>query len=228
MYERLVDWILPSTCVMCGTFLPIGDGAICAACRTGLPAIREPRCRHCGTELLSCVDRCTRCRSTDSASTLACRGVFAYDDSLAYLLSRFKGNNDRRLAGWIATELVELCHHEWPSAVAVPIPGSPRNVRRRGWDHMKIVAAALAQRGVATCGLLRRVEGPEQKGLGREARRAAISVSLRVEPGSAVPESASLVIVDDVRTTGATLEAAATLLRGRGLPVAGAAVLGIR
>ncbi|NBC29714.1 MAG: hypothetical protein GVY29_06960 [Spirochaetes bacterium] len=93
---------------------------------------------------------------------------------------------------------------------------------------MDVVGTALRRRGVATCALLRRVEGPEQKGLDREARRAAMSGSLRVEPESAVPRSASVVIVDDVRTTGATLEAAATLLRARGLSVAGAAVLGIR
>jgi predicted amidophosphoribosyltransferase len=93
---------------------------------------------------------------------------------------------------------------------------------------MEIVGAVLRRHGVSTQALLRRVEGPEQKGLDREGRRAAISSSLRMRDGSATGEVAPLVIVDDVRTTGATLDAAATLLRQGRRTVVGAAVLAIR
>ncbi|MFW5728537.1 MAG: ComF family protein [Spirochaetota bacterium] len=165
-----------------------------------------------------------------------CRGVFTYDEMVAAAMARFKAHGDIRLARWVAWELASLCDALWPGALLVPVPGSPRNARRRGWDHMEEVARELRRRGLMTSRLLTRRDGPEQKGLDREARRTSVSRSLvlrdarrlRVGAEQARPMPRTVVLIDDVRTTGATIEAAATLLRCGGYSVEGAAMLAVR
>lgn len=109
-----------------------------------------------------------------------------------------------------------------------PIPGSPGNVRRRGWDHMKEVARLLAEDGFAVIDLLERRGGPEQKGLGRAERHAAMVGSLRLRRGRAGQVDRPLVLLDDLRTSGASIEAAGEVVTQAKLSLAGAALLAIR
>lgn len=237
---RILDVIVPSTCTLCGGWVCGGTGGVCRSCAGTMPRIEEPVCDICGNELIGTRGRCMRCRELHpdggdaEEPTLRCRGVFVYNETVAAAMARFKAHGDIRLAKWVARELDALCTRQWPEAVVIPIPGSPRNVRRRGWDHMEEVTRELGRRGVATGRLLRRVDGPEQKALSREARRSAVtrSLVLRRSPRSSRPGRCGaprrIVLIDDVRTTGATLEAAAALLRDGGHLVAGAAILAIR
>ncbi len=245
---RLFDVIVPSTCSLCGAWVPGGCGGVCRSCFGRMPRIEMPVCDICGNELVSAIGRCMGCRELHTEvnegedSVLRCRGVFVYNETVAAAMARFKAHGDIRLAKWVASELDLLCKGQWPGAVVAPIPGSPRNVRRRGWDHMEEVARELRRRGVATTRLLRRVDGPEQKALNRESRRNAVTRSLvlrrMAHDGGARSGGAGgagsggaprrIVLIDDVRTTGATVEAAAALLRDGGYVVAGAAMLAIR
>jgi predicted amidophosphoribosyltransferase len=99
-------------------------------------------------------------------------------------------------------------------ATIVPVPAHPAHVRARGYDQARLLAAALARRTGATPARALRRRGPalSQLGASRSERleRGRIDVSVR----GAVPSR--VVLVDDVHTTGATLDACARALRRAG------------
>ena len=96
----------------------------------------------------------------------------------------------------------------------VPVPGHPRRRRRRGFDQAERIAAALGRRAglpVAAC-LRRSGSGPPQAGAGRGQRLRRGGSTIAV----ARPAPDHCVLVDDVHTTGATLDACARALRAAG------------
>ncbi|CAB4943098.1 unannotated protein [freshwater metagenome] len=102
-----------------------------------------------------------------------------------------------------------------PGTVLVPIPAHPLRRRRRGFDHAEALTVALAARlGLPVQRALRREArlGARQRGLDRRARLEGSALVLH----AAGVAPARCVLIDDVRTTGATLEACARVLRAAG------------
>lgn len=112
--------------------------------------------------------------------------------------------------------------------ILVPMPLCPSRIRQRGYNQASEIAVPLARllgAGISDC--LSRVDRPPQAGLQAVERRENVRGTFRRgrEP---VPEGAPLVLVDDVVTTGSTMEEAARFLTGAGGDVAGALTLTYR
>jgi predicted amidophosphoribosyltransferase len=112
----------------------------------------------------------------------------------------------------------------WPEAV-VAIPPTRSARLRRGYDHTRPLARVVAERlGAPEERLLMARERSDQRELGRQARRENVLGAFAVRPGAAVP--ARVLLVDDVMTTGSTLDAAARALRAHGAVAVRAVVVG--
>jgi ComF family protein len=134
-----------------------------------------------------------------------------------------KDSGERRYAAVLA-ELLAAATDGWlaPADVLVPAPASPAAVRRRGFDHAADITRVLGRlTGSEVRCLLRATGSADQRALGREERFANRASAFRlagprgIAGGTVLPER--VVLVDDVFTTGATLDAAARVLRAAGV-----------
>jgi ComF family protein len=204
--EGFLELTFPTRCGGCD--LP--GALLCDACVHALPRIRlETACRRCGAP--EGAQRCGECvGATFRFAGARCFGVL--EPPLARLVVLYKDGGERRLARTLAALLVEALEgwEDWPDAV-VPLPASRAALLRRGFDHGALLTAAVAEFGGWT--LLDALEHhgrSDQRRLGRQGRAAHAGHALSVRAGVELP--ARLLVVDDVFTTGATLDAAAGVL----------------
>ena len=154
-----------------------------------------------------------RCRGVERAFDSA-YPLFSYEGSLRVLLSAYKKGGRRSLAGFFAGLAAEAITERWPDRTLVPVPPRPGKLRTKGWDQVEAIARILESRGFRVSRPLERRLSDEQKGLGRGARGANASRAFGLKPGRASPELPLL--LDDVVTTCATLEACAAALKRGG------------
>jgi ComF family protein len=206
LLDELIALAVPPRCAVCGA---LGGGAhsvLCAACRRALPWLGERCCPRCALPLPHVRGRCPAAGAAFEAAWAA----VAYDGRARQALIALKFSAARPLADVMAAQIAAAAplHRQ---ATLVAVPAHPQRRRARGFDPAELIAAALARRsGLPLARVLRRGRArSRQLGASRDARRdpAGLDFSAR---GRA---PADVVLVDDVHTTGATLNACAQALR---------------
>ena len=217
----MLDFLLPPRCGGCrqvGTWL-------CERCRSRIRRLEEPLCRRCGVEVDSARNECG-CRARLRSLTRL-RSAVAYEGPVADAVHRFKYEGWRRLAEPLGQLLAERLVMEGLAArwlVAVPL--HPDRQRERGFNQAELLAADLRRRlGVFEPfgRLVRTRRTPPQ--VGRDRLRRFENVRNAFEWHGAPLGGEAVLVVDDVATTGATLDACASALREAGSgPVTGVSV----
>ncbi len=220
----LADLVLPVACAGCGAeHVPLRYGT-CAACVAELEAHR-PR---------------PASPTPPPPGMPPCLAVGPYGGALRGVLLAYKEKRRHRLArplgALLAAAVAGVAHDRRGAVLVVPVPSTGRAARERHGDHMARLATH-AVRHLRADGWqaeviqpLRVTPRPDSASLDAAGRLAVAENSLRIRPRNRVPrrESAmrrTLVVVDDIVTTGATLAAVATRLREANMQVTGAAVL---
>jgi predicted amidophosphoribosyltransferase len=205
---RVLDVVLPERCAVCD----VPGVALCARCRAALTQLVPPVCERCGSPGPWPVRRCAECAGRRLAFVDA-RAALVYDARARALVRAWKERGRRRLAHEAAVLVVDAI--PGPAAEClVPVPGDPERAWRRGDVPARALAAELALLwGLPLRDVLARSRAlPRQRGLSLEARRKNVRGS--VEARSSVP--AEVCVVDDVYTSGATVDACARACRRAG------------
>jgi len=198
---------------------------LCARCRARIRRLEEPLCRRCGAEVESARRDCG-CRGRLKALSRL-RSAVAYEGPAEVALQRFKYHGWRRLAEPFALLMAERLVVEGlaaPWAVAVPLHSS--RLRQRGFNQSELLACELRKRlslDAPPGELVRTRPTPPQVGHDRRWRLENVRDAFEWRGPSL--DAQSILLVDDVATTGATLEACAAALRAGGSgPVMGVSV----
>ena len=212
--------VLPSWCASCGSELPWRDriASCCAACWSALPKITTARCTSCALPWTAeeGVFLCLDCR-IDPLPVEWCDAWGEYGGSLERLLHALKFERhdflDDALASLLEERLRARDDLAFDAVAAVPM--HRRKERKRGYNQAELLARALARRtGIECEGLLaRRREGRTQSALPKRERAANVRGAFAASKRAA---GKSVLIVDDICTTGETIRACAEALHAAG------------
>ncbi len=218
--EALVNMVFPRRCPVCDEIVPMGDGLICSRCRTKPQYIREPRCRRCGKQLADGMTQyCHDCRQRRHVYDY---GYALYDyQSMRKSIYRFKYGKRCEYAAFYARDICgkladELRMMDADSIVPVPVHASRK--RERGYNQAELVAAELSRlTGIRMYGdLVRRVRKTvPQKELTIQERQNNLKKAFNITTN--VVKLNKTILVDDIYTTGSTLDAVAMELKRHGV-----------
>lgn len=224
--DSLAAVLFPSNCRVCERLLEHAARIpVCQECLDQVQRIADPMCVRCGRPLFTPPIQaenfqCRLCRQGRYAFQLA-RSYAVYEDSLVRLIILLKHHGIKPLGAWCAQRLRELAQRypELAGADAiVPVPLHPARLRERGYNQAEWIARPLARllRIPLRPDLLARVKPrPEKLKLTRRERWEAVRGAYATT-GRAQVDNLRVLLVDDVFTTGATLDACARALLRQG------------
>jgi len=188
----------------------------CDTCEASLEILPSPVCRRCGLPLHG-KERCPDCAKEVFLFTRA-SARFVYDGPIKNALHHLKYDNDLGIADILAGKLSDhLQDLEWPIDLVVPVPLGKERRKERGYNQSAMLAYPLAIKlGLKySSRLLKRIrETGSQVDLTREERRKNVNGAFFVEKG--LVEKKVVLVVDDIITTGATMQECARALLDAG------------
>jgi ComF family protein len=212
-----LDFALPPRCGGCGTIVEEVD-SFCADCWRKLEFLGPGGCVRCGLPL----------KATDAQTCAVClakpprldriRAAVAYDDISRSIALRLKYGRKVALARTMSRYMHPLIAQLPSDAILVPVPLHRTRLWRRGFNQSAVVARELSRRlgtNVVVDALKRVKPTPPLKGLSMLQRRRTVAGAFRANPKSELG-GRTVVLVDDVLTTGSTANACARVLKRAG------------
>lgn len=215
----ILEILYPARCPVCHGVIR-GKGDLCLPCRNKLPYVKEPLCKKCGKEIEKPEQE--YCRDCQRFSHGFDRGaaVFAYNDIMQRSIAMFKYHNRREYAKFYAKEMAQHCRRfieRCAPEVIIPIPIHKKKMRQRGFNQAELVARGLGKLlkiPVDTTYLIRAENTIPQKELSRQQRKANLKKAFMIKKTDQCYRR--VLLVDDIYTTGATIDAVSELLKEKG------------
>ncbi len=223
--KRWVDLVYPPRCGVCGSFLSWGEAEeICPECLSGMHRVRSPLCRHCGVPFEAGPDEdrfCERCLREPPSYEIA-RSLFVYEGTVVEAVHRLKYAGKTRLADIFGPQLAgpaRACLPPSADPLVMPVPLHLERLRERGFNQSLLLSRHVAREtgfDLDWLSLRRTRPTPSQATLGKGRRRENVRDAFAVDAPAAV-QGRDVLLVDDVSTTGSTLEACSRALLQSGV-----------
>ncbi len=207
-----IDWLFPPECIGCGK-----EGVlICMECWHSMVRANVDSCIYCGAQL-SKRGVCTRCEHLQHA-IYELRYVAAYQGVMRTAIHRLKYERDLGIALELADMLAQILQAtNGQRDLIMPVPLSEKRKAQRGYNQAALLAYPLSLQlhiPENTKGLVRVHETRSQVNLNFKERQENVQGAFSADP--AMVKDKTILLVDDVFTTGATINAAAAALREAG------------
>ncbi|MCD8038324.1 MAG: ComF family protein [Lachnospiraceae bacterium] len=220
MRDILINLLFPLRCPVCDGIVPAGTGRICRACAGKIRYISEPACRRCGRQLKEDTEVfCTACMSEGHIFD---RGVALYDyQSMKNSIYRFKYKGRCEYADFYAEDIYRRLKNKILAMEAdaiIPVPLHRSRLRSRGYNQAELIAKRLSElTGIPMRkNLVKRVRKTvPQKKLDARGRQNNLKKAFNIK--SDVVKLNKAILVDDIFTTGSTMDAVAGELKRRGV-----------
>jgi len=216
----VVDGVLPPRCLACGAIVDEPD-ALCGACWSAMTFFAPPWCAVCGLPFAYPVGDgavCGACARQPPSFDRA-RAVLRYDKHSRRLVLALKHGDHTHLAGALGRWMARAGRDVMEGAdIIVPVPLHWTRLAARRYNQAALLAHAVRAAGgppVAANWLVRRRRTPSQGRLGPLARVRNVRAAFALRRGRSV-RGKRVVLIDDVLTTGATVEECARVLRRAG------------
>lgn len=210
----------PIKCPVCGKLLGGKRIACCEACRKDLPVITGARCYRCGKPLQDEEQEyCMDCRKRQHFYTKGL-ALWTYNAHLKQVIYRFKYKNHRVYASYFGRELVRHHYREllgWQADMLVPVPLHQKRRRQRGFNQATLLAGEIARCikvPVREDVVVRVRNTTPQKKLNDKERQKNLKSAFKIKENSV--KLKKIILVDDIYTTGTTVDAIAQLLEQAG------------
>ncbi len=219
--RSVLDLLLPRQCEACGG--PVEEDSawewLCVACSRGVVTVHPPCCRTCGypyAGMLGAERSCPHCQELTPLFEEG-RTLLLHRDAGASLVRTFKYHQGLHLLSdfqRLARDATGLAAY-LQNAVLVPVPLHPTKLRERGYNQSQLLAECFVQAtGAGTVkALLRRTRyTASQTRLARTERISNMKNAFALRDGTVLDAATTYIMVDDVFTTGATLNSCASAL----------------
>lgn len=196
MMKRLIAWLFPSKCVLCGRVLEKDETDLCRRCRVHAPQCPVPRTSY-----------------PYLAQWLA---LWYYEDTVRKSLLRFKFRGKRNYAEAYGRMLAMklMTEQRLDMDILTWIPISDKRKRKRGFDQVELIAASVARElGIEAVPCLKKTrDNPAQSGIFGQAERRANVLGVYRVLDTAQVQGKHILLLDDIVTTGATAGECARVL----------------
>lgn len=216
----LLDLLFPRRCPVCGGIVQPPGALICPACVSQLSPVKAPACRKCGKEVFGehveyCAD-CARRRRTFVSGT----ALLNYNEAARHSMAAIKYKNKREYLDFYSEALAFRFADTvrgWQPDALIPVPVHPSRRRKRGYNQAEELARRLGAQWnipVERRLLIRVRKTQPQRNLNPEERLRNLQAAFAVQKGISVPKR--VLLVDDIYTTGSTMEACSRVLKAAG------------
>ena len=214
----LLSLLYPRTCCFCGT---VEKRGICDACREKIVYVEEPRCKKCGKPIRQEEkEYCYDCSHRDFAFEQG-KSVWLHREPVSASIYQFKYHNKRIYAAFYAEEMFRL-YGAWMERngmeVIIPVPLHRGRRRRRGYNQAEVLAKYLAEKSgipMNAKAVARTKKTMPQKTLNEKQRKKNLEGAFVVTKHWKGEKR--VLLVDDIYTTGSTIDALAKELKKKGV-----------
>lgn len=223
-WKLLLHFFFPRVCFSCGQDLRYDrKEPLCPTCENGLTLPGPLICKRCGVVLKSGGAHCFNCRGSKE-KTYKCKVIRSacnfntYSRGLVHALKYEGADYNALYMGQLMAQRFGLFEELADVNVVIPVPLYKRREAARGYNQSECLARAFCRAtGLAldTTSLVRVRDTKSQTKLGRAARLTNMTGAFEVKNPAAV-KGKTVLLIDDVATTGSTLEGCAQALRGAG------------
>lgn len=218
--DGIMDFLYPRIdCVCCGKRLEKKAAhGICMDCVGSLPFIQDPKCSICGRTVNQGTDICLECRYHGHSYDQAL-AVFEYSMVIREMIHRYKYGGEYSLSRTFGFFLSELFYESnWKVDLMIPVPLHKNREKSRGFNQSALLGDYMSQRTGISCNdkvLVRSVDTKSQTGFNRDKRAENMKNVFNIVDAHAIKDK-NILIIDDVHTTGATIDSCSQTLRWAG------------